>query len=191
MSSSRESGGSSHSHGHTHHGSQRDPGFIAERLLQLKDSDPDLFSEAWKKIPQSTQDNIIAYLRKHGSEDKLASVRHSTFEDQNSHSKQRGTEHSEPERLGHRTQEKTTHASSPALEPRRAGQGSGRPLFEWTDGELLAHTVIDSETKNSSEPGKTDDDLALELRKISRQNTVQIVQNELIRRLLQTIAGKS
>lgn len=164
---------------------------MAERLLQLKDSDPELFSQAWKKLPQSTQDNIIAYLKKHGATDQTSSSRHSTFEDKTSHTRHKGIDRSQPERLEHRGHDKTQPAPPPLLETRKAGQ-SGRPLYEWTDGELLAHTLLDSETKaNTTESGTADHDLAQQLRHISRQNSVQIVQNELIRRLLQTIAGKS
>ncbi len=164
---------------------------MAEQLLRLKDSDPELFSQAWKKLPQSTQDNIIAYLKKHGAGDQTSSSRHSTFEDKASHTKHKGTDRPQPERLEHRGHNKSQLTTPPLLETRKAGH-SGRPLYEWTDGELLAHTLLDSETKeNTTESGTSDRDLAQQLKHISRQNTVQIVQNELIRRLLQTIAGNS
>ena len=164
---------------------------MAEKLLQLKNSDPDLFNEAWKEIPQTTQENILAYLRKHGGEEQVSIVRHANFEDKNSHTKHKGPDHSgHLEHLDNRHEKNLPH--SPLLETRHIDPAPSRPLYEWTDGELLAHTLLDSETKeNPSEPGKTDAELALELRKISKQNTVQIVQNELIRRLLQTIAGKA
>ncbi len=192
MSNAREASASSHSHGHgqAHHASSTDPAFMAERLLRLKDSDPDLFSEAWKKIPRSTQDNILAYLRKHGGEDQVSSARHSNFEDKNSHSKHKRTDHAEPQHLDNLSHEKNL-PHIPSLETRKNLQAPGRPLYEWTDGELLAHTLLDSDVKDSpSKHGKVDNDLALELKRISKQNMVQIVQNELIRRLLQTIAGK-
>lgn len=164
---------------------------MAEQLLLLKNSDPDLFGEAWKKIPQSTQDNILAYLRKHGGEDQVTSTHHSNFEDKSSHSKHKGTDHSDGEQLDHRSHEKNL-PHSPSLETRKILQPPARPLYEWTDGELLAHTLLESDLKDGpSEHGKADTDFALELRNISKQNKVQIVQNELIRRLLQTIAGKA
>ncbi len=192
MSSAREAGTASHSHsqGHAHHGSSKDPAFMAETLLQLKNSDPELFSEAWKKIPQITQENILAYLRKHGREEQVSTL-NANFEDKNSHTKHKGPDHSgHLEHLDNRHEKNLPH--SPLLETRHIDPAPSRPLYEWTDGELLAHTLLDSEIKgNPSEPGKTDTELALELRKISKQNTVQIVQNELIRRLLQTIAGKA
>jgi len=170
---------------------------IAERLLQLKDSDPELFSQAWRKIPQSTQDNILAYLKRHGGEGQLSISRHENFEDKNSllHKHRGSTEHlSDPTRFEHKEQDSKNLVSPLGLvETRKGGQSLGRPLFEWTDGELLAHTLLDTETKegSASGQGKTEDSLVRELRSISRQNTVQIVQNELIRRLLQTIAGKT
>src|SRR5438093_275762 len=137
MSNAREASASSHSHRHgqAHHASSTDPAFMAERLLRLKDSDPGLFSEAWKKIPRSTQDNILAYLRKHGGEDQVSSARHSSFEDKNSHSKHKGTDHHEPENLEHRSHEKNL-PHLPSLETRKNVQAPGRPLYEWTDGEL-------------------------------------------------------
>ncbi len=170
---------------------------MAERLLELKNSDPELFSQAWKKIPQSTQDNILAYLKNHGGEAEASSSTHSSFEDKNAHfSKHKGsTDHqSESARLEKKEHDsKHLNSSSLLIETRKVGQPAGRPLFEWTDGELLAHTLLETETKESisSAQGKTDSELSSVLRSISRQNTVQIVQNELIRRLLQTIAGKT
>jgi hypothetical protein len=189
MSSAREAS-HSHSHGHAPHGSSKDPAFMAEKLLQLKNSDPQLFNEAWKKIPQTTQENILAYLRKHGGEEQVSTVPHASFEDKNSHTKHKSPDHGDLEHLDNRHEKSLSH--SPVLETRKIAQGPIRPLYEWTDGELLAHTLLDSEIKDSSsEPGNTDTELGLELRKISKQNAVQIVQNELIRRLLQTIAGKA
>ena len=170
---------------------------MAERLLQLKDSDPELFSQAWKKIPQSTQDNILAYLRRHGGEGQVPTSRHESFEDKNSHHhkhKDIADHPVDPVRLDRRDLDnKNPVSQSVHLETRKTVRSSGRPLIEWTDGELLAHTLLDTETteNSSSGQGKTDANLAQELRNISKQNTVQIVQNELIRRLLQTIAGKS
>ena len=192
MSSAREAGAGSHSqsHGHVHHGPSKDPAFMAEKLLQLKNSDPDLFSEAWKKIPQTTQDNILAYLREDGREEQVSTVRHANFEDKNSHTKHKGPDHSS--HLEHQDNRHEKSLPHPLLVETRKIDPASRPLYEWTDGELLAHTLLDSEIKDGpSEPGKTDTELSLELRKISKQNTVQIVQNELIRRLLQTIAGKA
>jgi hypothetical protein len=170
---------------------------MAERLLELKNSDPELFSQAWKKIPQSTQDNILAYLKKHGSDADGSSPTHGSFEDKNAHfSKHKALiEHQSESARIEKKEHDSKHLNPPTLliETRKGGQLAGRPLFEWTDGELLAHTLLEPETKESisSAQDKTDSDLSSVLRSISRQNTVQIVQNELMRRLLQTIAGKT
>ena len=169
---------------------------MAERLLELKNSDPELFSQAWKKIPQSTQDNILAYLKKHGGEGQVPISSHENFEDKNAHthrhkgSTEQPSEPAKPERKEHDSKHLT---SSSAIETRKIGQPTGRPLIEWTDGELLAHTLLETEIRENvqSGQGKPDADLASVLRSISKQNMVQIAQNELIRRLLQTIAGKA
>lgn len=170
---------------------------MAERLLELKNSDPELFTQAWKKIPQSTQDNILAYLKKHGGEGQVPSSSHENFEDKNAHlhKHKESTEHpSEPTRFERKEYESKHLISSASItEAHKSAPTSGRPLHEWTDGELLAHTLLDTEARDSvsSGHGKPDADLASVLRVISKQNMVQIVQNELMRRLLQTIAGKA
>jgi hypothetical protein len=195
MSGTRES--SSHSHGHSHHGTSQSPAVMAERLLELKNSDPELFSQAWRQIPQSTQDNILAYLKKHGGVGQTSSSSHENFEDKDIHLRKHkeSTGHtSEPTRLERKEYESKHLISAASIaETPRSAPFSGRPLYEWTDGELLAHTLLDTEARDSvsSGHGKPDDDLASVLRIISKQNMVQIVQNELMRRLLQTIAGKA
>src|SRR5215470_9548753 len=181
----------SHSHGHSHQGTSQNLGVMAEKLLELKNSDPELFNQAWKKIPQSTQENILAYLRKHGGEAQVSTSIHGSFEDKNAQGhKHKGVagHPSEPEKLDLELDTKHTTSLSGSTEPRKALQIPERPLCEWTDGELLARTLLDSETLS---PGtkKSEPSIASELRNISKQNMVQIVQNELIRRLLQTIAG--
>ena len=198
MSSTKEAGDRSHpqGHGHAHHGSSQDPGVMAERLLELRNSDPELFSQAWKKIPPVTQDNIMAYLKKHGVEDQVSTRPHANFEDKEPdiHKRKGLTQHSTESTRVDRKEHDNKHLASQEelLETRRSVQAFGRPLFEWTDGELLARTLLETDSKDtSSGREKGDQFIATELRKISRQSTVQIVQNELIRRLLQTIAGKS
>jgi hypothetical protein len=191
MSSVRESGAASHSHGH--HGASQGSAAMAEKLLELKNSDPELFNQAWKKLPPSTQENILAYLKKHGGEAQLSSPRHENFEDKNSHKHKSGNDQlSQPQRLDRKPHDLSHPVPQAILDSHRVAP-SGRPLHEWTDGELLAHTLIDASTRegSGSGDGRTDADVASELRILAKQNTVQIVQNELIRRLLQTIAGKS
>src|SRR3989442_12524969 len=171
MSNAREASASSHSHGHgqAHHASSTDPAVMAERLLRLKDSDPGLFSAAWKKIPRSTQDNILAYLRKHGGEEQVSSARHSNFEGKNSHSKHKRTGHAEPHHLDNVNHEKNL-PHIPSLETRKNLQAPARPLYEWTDGELLAHTLLVSDVKDSpSEHGKVENDLPLEPRRMPKR----------------------
>jgi hypothetical protein len=198
MSSTKEAGdrSHSHSHGHAHHGSSQEPSAMVERLLELRNSDPELFSQAWRKIPPTTQENIMAYLKKHGVEDQPISRPHANFEDKDPdlHKRKGSTQHStESARVDHKEHDnKNLAPPAELLETHRNVQALGRPLFEWTDGELLARTILESESKDTASGREKDDaHIATELRKISRQSTVQIVQNELIRRLLQTIAGKS
>ncbi len=193
-----------HIHDHAHHASSPSPGEIAERLLELKHSNPELFTQAWRRIPQTTQDNILSYLNKHKMENLLApAAASSTYEDKNPHPhKHKDKEealhppslHKVDDRITEPRKDNMTRVVSEKVEPRLL---AGRPLFEWTDGELLAHTMLESETRVGEEAAfptkgdKTELFVAAELQRISRQNRIQIVQNELIRRLLQTIAGKS
>src|SRR6266568_6812268 len=36
-----------------------------DRLVKLKDSDPEMFSEAWNRLPDSTRANILEYLKRY------------------------------------------------------------------------------------------------------------------------------
>src|SRR5215472_16214626 len=87
MSSTREAHSHSHGHGHPHH-SGPSPATMAERLLELKNSDPELFNQAWRTLPASTQENILAYLKKHGGDGKVEArpQSHEGFEDKHPHS---------------------------------------------------------------------------------------------------------
>ncbi len=191
-----------HGHGHAHHASSPSPGEIAERLLELKHSNPELFTQAWKRIPQATQDNILSYLNKHKMEDlRGPASAPATDEDKESHLHKHKGEGLHL--LGPATvdDKETGHGKDvlSRLGPERAERGlsTERPLYQWTDGELLAHTMLEPETRVGTEAAfpargdKTELFVAVELQRISRQNRIQIVQNELIRRLLQTIAGKT
>src|SRR5215470_15690419 len=160
MSSTREAHSHSHGHGHTHH-SGPSPAVMAEKLLELKNSDPELFNQAWRQIPQSTQENILAYLKKHGGDGKVESrpQPHGGFEDKHPHAvKHRGVAErpAEPERLERSKGESSELIQAASSESRKAPPVLGRPLYEWTDGELLAHTFLEAEAKNSSSNGKVD-----------------------------------
>ncbi len=189
-----------HGHGHPHHASSPSPGEIAERLLELKHSNPELFTQAWKRIPQTTQDNILTYLNKHKMEGLIGPAS-ATYEDKTPHLHKHkeeglhlpGSARVDDKKVGHGKD----GLSRPVLGTSDRGLSAERPLFEWTDGELLAHTMLEPEMSLGEEAefpaqgNKAEKFVAAELQRISRQNRIQIVQNELIRRLLQTIAGKS
>src|SRR5215831_20769281 len=38
---------------------------VVEKLVRLKNSDPELFIEAWNRLPASTRQNILSYLKKY------------------------------------------------------------------------------------------------------------------------------
>ncbi len=38
---------------------------VVDRLVRLKDSDPEMFSEAWNRLPDSTRENILQYLKRY------------------------------------------------------------------------------------------------------------------------------
>src|SRR5262249_26405594 len=154
---------------------------MAERLLELKNSDPELFNQAWRQIPPSTQENILAYLKKHGGDGKVDSKpqSHQGFEDKHSNSgKHKGTSErprpTEPERLELSNRDGSEFSQAALSETRKAAPVLGRPLYEWTDGELLAHTFLDAEAKGGSAEGKVGGVLETELKRISKQNMVQI-----------------
>ncbi len=191
-----------HGHAHAHHASSPSPGEIAERLLELKHANPEVFTQAWKRIPQATQDNIISYLNKHKMEPLQSPASASaTYEDKESHLHKHKGEGLHLPGSATVDDKETRHGkdvlSRLGSERAERGLSAERPLYEWTDGELLAHTVLEMETRIGTEAGfpargdKAELFVAAELQRISRQNRIQIVQNELIRRLLQTIAGKS
>ncbi len=190
----------SQTRGHAHHVSSPSPGEIAERLLELKHSNPELFTQAWKRIPQTTQKNIVTYLNRHNLEGLFVAPSASAiYEDKDPHV------HKHKPFFPFGTAAVDDRVTRPGRDvlsrvgPERAELGSSaeRPLFEWTDGELLAYTMLDTQTRLATEVsfpvrgGKAQLFVAAELRRISRQNRIQIVQNELIRRLLQIIAGKN
>ncbi len=38
---------------------------VVDRLVKLKNSDPEMFSEAWNRLPDSTRENILEYLKRY------------------------------------------------------------------------------------------------------------------------------
>src|SRR5215467_1527653 len=58
------------SHASTHHYSFHEAftpaaSHVVEKLVRLKNSDPELFIEAWNRLPGSTRQNILSYLKKY------------------------------------------------------------------------------------------------------------------------------
>ncbi len=181
--------------------------------MRLKNSDPELFSQAWNKLPRSARENILSYLKKYpnllereypllllhrmgqftkdemeGLEGPASKALEPRPEPRRPHLRESIAEPKEPARKKDPLQR---------VRPRDVKSGKSEPpLYEWSDGELLAHTTLEKEKREEADTsatvkGKADSLILAELRKISRQNRTQIVQNELMRRLLQTLIGKS
>ncbi len=189
-----------------HHTFSPAPNPIVEKLVRLKNSDPELFSEAWNRLPGSVRENILSYLKKYPNlleKEYPLLLLHRTGE----------LSKDEIEDLEGQTSAKVEHRRAQTPEPvpkpkaplrkKERSQGvpsrdfehekSERPRYDWTDRELLARSSLRTENRGSTDAlesmkGKADSLLLVELRKISKQNKTQ---TELMRRLVQTLKDKS
>ncbi len=174
--------------------------------MRLKHSDPELFSEAWNKLPGSVRENILSYLKKYPnllereypllllhrmgqlSKDEMEGLEgpvSNAIESRTPHLRESFAEPKEPTRKRGPLQR---------VRPRIVkSRKSESPLHEWTDRELLAqNSPLEKQKReevNTSPAvkGKTGSLILAELREISSQNRTQ---NELMRRLLQTLTSK-
>ncbi len=191
-----------HGHGHSphslsHYTSSPSPGPIVEKLVRLKNSDPELFSQAWNKLPGSARENILSYLKKYPNLlereypllllhrlGQLSTDEIERLESRRPHFRESIAEPREPAR-------KRGPLQRVPLRAMKIGR-SESPPHEWTNGELLTHTALGKARGEEADAsptvgGKTDSLILAELREISRQNRTQ---NELMRRLLQALTAK-
>ncbi len=161
--------------------------------MRLKDSDPEMFSEAWNRLPDSTRDNILEYLKSYPNllekeypllllhrAGKLSGDEVQEFEQTSIEPDQL---ESAPDREPKRTAQRKTRAprSKSAKARAPAMQRSQEPNGEAT--RRASKTIRTDRSKDRSGDGRVGDFQFLsELRKISRQNSIQI---ELLQRLLQ------
>jgi hypothetical protein len=189
-----------------HHTFSQAPNPVVEKLVRLKNSDPELFSEAWNRLPGSVRDNILSYLKKYPNlleKEYPLLLLHRTGElSKDEIEDLEGQTSATFEHRRAQTPEPVPKLKAPLHKKERSQkvrsrvfehEESERPRYDWTDRELLARSSLRTENRESTEApesmkGKADALLLVELRKISRQNKTQ---TELMRRLVQTLKDKS
>ncbi len=189
-----------------HHAFSPSPSHIVEKLVRLKNSDPELFSEAWNRLPGSARENILSYLKKYPNlleREYPLLLLHRTGE--LSKDEIEDVESQALSRVESRRAQPPESAPKPKAPVRRKERSqrvrsrivdrgkSDRSPYEWTGPELPAHTSLKTEQREGTDlsptmKGDADALLLAELREISRQNKTQ---TELMRRLVQTLKGKS
>src|SRR5213594_4033089 len=165
---------------------------IVDRLVRLKDSDPEMFSEAWNRLPDSTRENILEYLKRYPNllEKEYPLLLLHRFGSLSGYEVEEFEEQASP------TPEAEALEAPVPLQrkqsPRRARPKSAkamaqrRPKLEAVTEESGKSSP--REIRNNRTPAeegarsKADSLFLSELRKISKQNSVQI---ELLQRLLQ------
>jgi len=163
-----------------------------DRLVKLKDSDPEMFSEAWNRLPDSTRANILEYLKRYPNllekeypllllhrSGSLSGYEVEEFEEQASKTPEAKAletvvplQRKQPAR---RARPKSARANAPP-----------RPRVESVNVESVKsspRTVRNSRTTAEKlVRGRADPQFLSEMRKILKQNSIQI---ELLQRLLQ------
>ena len=200
------------SHGPVHHHSFQNafspsPSAIVEKLVRLKNSDPELFTQAWNRLPGTVRENILSYLKLypkllegeypllllHRAGD-LSKDEVEDFDNRASSTVQpRRTTPLEPvaEAMQWARAPPRKKEASRSQRP-KIGQGRslGRISVEEIDEDRQARAPPTLEKEDTRSPRNADADslLLAELRKISRQNKTQI---GLMRRLVESSKGKS
>ncbi len=168
------------------------PSHVVDRLVKLKDSDPEMFSEAWNRLPDSTRANILEYLKKYPNllekeypllllhrSGSLSGYEVEEFEEQASTTPEAEAletvvplQRKQPAR---RIRPKSARATAPP-----------RSKLEPVNGEPVKSSPrIARNSRTTAEEGargKADPQFLSEMRKILKQNSIQI---ELLQRLLQ------
>ncbi len=186
--------GQSASHPSFHRAFPPSSSHIVDRLVRLKDSDPEMFSEAWNRLPDSTRENILDYLKSYPNllekeypllllhrAGKLSVDEVEEFEEQTPMEPAlRPASAPEPKQpvkkkpSSQRTKPKPARARAPATAKSQEPNGDV--------ARAPSKTVrIDRSRERDGEGRVGDFQFLAELRKISKQNSVQI---ELLQRLL-------
>jgi hypothetical protein len=173
------------------------PNHVVDRLVRLKDSDPEMFSEAWNRLPDSTRENILQYLKKYPNllekeypllllhrAGKLSGDEVEEFEEQASTS----PGYPEPlEEVAPREQlqqkqpvrrARPRHAKAKASARLRTEAPSGESAFKPSPKVVRNNRAV----AHNGGRGRADSQFLEEIRKITKQNSIQI---ELLQRLLQ------
>ncbi len=167
-----------------------------DRLVRLKDSDPEMFSEAWNRLPDSTRENILEYLKSYPNllekeypllllhrAGKLSGDEVQEFEQTAIEPDQlESAPDAEPKRSLQKKQ-----SSRPSRSRRAKARVPAMPKSNEPNG-AVAHKansgiVRAARSRERDGDGRVGDfQFLAELRKISKQNSIQI---ELLQRLLQ------
>ena len=187
-----------HSPGHTpsHRAIPPSPSHVVDRLVKLKDSDPEMFSEAWNRLPDSTRENILEYLKRYPNllekeypllllhrSGSLSGYEVEEFEEQAS------TPETETLETVVRLQKKQPpRRVQPRIARAKAPPRHGPEALNEESAKPSPRTVRKNRTPAMDGTGSRADSLFLsELRKISKQNSIQI---DLLQRLLQAYEGQ-
>jgi hypothetical protein len=178
---------------------------LVEKLVRLKNADPELFAEAWNKLPGSARENILSYLKKYprlleGEFPLLLLHRAGDLsKDEVEEVESRASTIVEPRRPRPpeqvnqpiRSVRETARRNEPSQKARSKTVSTPiRPLHEQADATRLGNALTWEERESTRISTRSDPDslLLAELRKISRQNRTQI---DLMRRLVETSKGKN
>jgi hypothetical protein len=198
-------------HGPVHHPSFQNafsssPAHIVEKLVRLKNSDPELFTEAWNRLPGSVRENILSYLKKYPKLlegeypllllHRAGDLSKNEVEDFEGRASTVDHRSARPLESSPETQEPVTKAvrkkePSQKSRPRTVNNRAPEKISEErsdSDSDVRAPLTVERREGTRGLPKADADSLLLaELRKISRQNKTQI---GLMRRLVETSKGK-
>ena len=181
------------SHPSFHRAFPPSPSQVVDRLVKLKDSDPEMFSEAWNRLPDSTRENILEYLKRYPNllekeypllllhrSGKLSEYEVEELEEQASSS-------SEPIALEEVRPLQRRQSSRRARPKHAMAREPARPKFGAGNGRSVKSSLREvGSSRASGHTGlrdRADSHFLSELRKISKQNSIQI---DLLQRLLQS-----
>jgi len=183
-----------HATGHPsfHRGSPPSPSHVVDRLVRLKGSDPEMFSEAWNRLPDSTRTNILEYLKRYPNllekeypllllhrSGRLSGYEVEEFEEQASTTP-------EAEALEKVVPLQRSQPARRARPKSASAKALPRPKLEAVNRESVQSSPMAvggyRTTAGEGARGKADSLFLIEMRKILKQNSLQI---ELLQRLLQ------
>src|SRR5260370_34260766 len=136
-----------------HHTFSPAPNQVVEKLVRLKNSDPELFSEAWNRLPGSVRENILSYLKKYPNllerEYPLVLLHRTGELSKDEKEDLEGQTSAKVEHRGAQTPEQVSKLKTPIRKKERSPRVPSRVLeheeseqtrYDWTDRELLARS---------------------------------------------------